>query len=380
MFAAALLDARPSLQPALQSMAETSGLDRHVELRVEVARSRGLAGRRMRVSPRQHEGHHHRHYAEVRELVGGLVLDDDVAGRALAILALVARAEARVHDVPEDDVAFHEVGAWDSIADVVVAAWLVEQLAGASWSCAPLPLGSGRVPTAHGPLPVPAPATALLLEGLPVVEDGVAGERVTPTGAAIVRHLQPALAPPAVPLRIGASGIGCGTRELDGMSNVLRVLMLDEADPVWTPERIAVLEFEVDDQAPEDLATGVESLRAARGVVDVTQCPVQGKKGRLAVQVRVLAEPGELERVIEQCFVETTTLGVRWHVAGRAALGREVHAHDVDGHSVRVKRTRRPGAVITAKAEMDDVARAALGRDGRERLRRAAENHGKAQP
>ena len=250
-----------------------------------------------------------------------------------------------MHGILVEDVTFHEVGAWDSIADVVCAAWLIDSLEPASWSCAPLPLGGGLVRTAHGMLPVPAPATALLLRGFPSRHDGVEGERVTPTGAAILRHLEPAFDLAGLEGRIAGTGHGFGTRRLPGMSNVLRALVLEPVhEPhAWREETIGVCSFEVDDQTAEDLAVGLDRLRAADGVLDVVQTPVIGKKGRMAASVRVLARPAVREPLIERCFAETATLGVRWQTVRRAALEREEAVADVAGEPVRIKRAHRAG-------------------------------------
>ena len=290
-----------------------------------------------------------------------------------------------MHGIAAADVTFHEVGAWDSIADVVCAAWLIDSLEPASWSSAPLPLGGGRVATAHGALPVPAPATALLLAGTPVHHDGVGGERVTPTGAAILRHLDPAFEAAGLAGRISRTGHGFGARRLDGMSNVLRALVLDTAGggagrghPSWEEETVGVCAFEVDDQTAEDLAVGLERLRAGDGVLDVVQTPTFGKKGRMVASVRVLARPAARERVIERCFAETATLGVRWQTVRRAALVRAEDAAEAAGGRIRIKRAERPGGRVTVKAEMDDVARAGGGGGGgqaeREAARRQAES------
>ena len=325
--------------------------------------------------------HSHRRFAEIRAWLRASRLARSVAERAEAIFALLAEAEAEVHGIAVEDVTFHEVGAWDSIADVVCAAWLIDSLDPAAWSSAPLPLGGGRVRTAHGMLPVPAPATALLLRGLPTFHDGVGGERVTPTGAAILRHLDPAFEPAGLGGRIARTGHGFGSRRLSGMSNVLRVLVLDPASEpaprpgaAWREETIGVCSFEVDDQTAEDLAVGLDRLRAADGVLDVVQTPAFGKKGRVAASVRVLARPEARERVIERCFAETATLGVRWQPVRRAALEREEAVADVAGEPVRIKRAHRAGGEVTVKAEMDDVANADGGRTGREERRRRAES------
>ena len=302
-------------------------------------------------------------------------LSRPVAERATAIFTVLAEAEAEVHGIAVDDVTFHEVGAWDSIADVVCAAWLIDSLEPATWSCAPLPLGGGQVRTAHGLLPVPAPATAILLRGCPTRHDGVEGERVTPTGAAILRHLDPDFDRTGLEGRIARTGHGFGSRRLPGMSNVLRALVLEPAREggAWREETVGVCSFEVDDQTPEDLAVGLERLRAVDGVLDVVQTPAFGKKGRMVTGVRVLTRPAAREQVLERCFAETTTLGVRWQTVRRAALERESATAGTADDGVRIKRTHRPGGEVTVKAEMDDLADAGGGRSEREERRRKAE-------
>jgi uncharacterized protein (DUF111 family) len=220
---------------------------------------------------------------------------------------------------------------------------------------------------------VPAPATTLLLEGFPTLDDGIAGERVTPTGAAILRHLcglEPGRGRPSG--TIGRSGIGFGTKVLPGLSNCLRVLVLDEA-AASRPDRgeLAVLAFEIDDQSGEDLAMGLDRLRAEPGVRDVVQMPVLGKKGRMMAHIQVLVQPESLEAAIAACFRETTTIGLRHHRVARAVLDREAVTVAPEGHSVRVKVVDRPGG-RTAKAEADDALRQA-GQADRARLRREAE-------
>ena len=277
-----------------------------------------------------------------------------------------------MHGVSVDQVEFHEVGALDSIADIVGAAWIIETLGRATWSVGALPLGSGRVHSAHGALPLPAPAVVNLLTGFAFFDDGLPGERVTPTGAAILRHLNCASGVGSRPGRLTASGLGFGSRKLPGLANVLRVLVFDMTQAPAADE-VALLAFEVDDQTAEDLALALERLRARDGVLDVVQSPVYGKKGRMAAQVQVLAQPQRLTAVIECCFAETTTLGVRHQVLARSVLEREeTVVTDAAGLAVRVKLARRPDGVVSAKAESDDV-RAGGERSGRENLRRVSE-------
>ncbi len=297
-----------------------------------------------------------------------------VRERAIAILTLLAEAEAAVHGVPLEEVHFHELADWDSLADVVGAAWLIETLAPISVSSAPLPQGSGRIETAHGVLPVPAPATAILLEGFAVLDDGIAGERVTPTGAAILRHLDPQPRLPAGAWRMSASGTGFGTRRLAGISNVLRVLTYAPAVPGRIDDQVAVIAFEVDDQSAEELALGLDALRATGGVLDVVQLPAFGKKGRLAAQIQVLARPEALDAVIERCFAETTTIGLRWRIEARALLAREQITLDTPEGEVEIKLVTRPGGERTAKAGIEWLHGGSGGSHARRsRRRRAAE-------
>ena len=315
--------------------------------------------------------HHHATWAAIRAHLEAAPIDGAVRHHALAIFAHLAAAEAHVHGMAVDAVAFHEVGAWDSIADIIGAAHLVAALGADAWTVSPLPLGSGRVRTAHGPLPVPAPATALLLEGFPVVQDGVGGERVTPTGAAIVRHLCTPGEPWAAPRVLSRSGVGFGTRTLAGVSNCVRVLVFDAGALDRGHDEVTVVEFEVDDQSAEDLAVGLERLRRHDAVLDVLQAPVFGKKGRVMTHVRLLAHPADLAAVIDACFRETTSIGLRYHVVQRATLSRTFTEVAVGARRVRVKSVDRPGG-RTAKAEIEDVA-AGGSQAQRARLRARAE-------
>jgi uncharacterized protein (TIGR00299 family) protein len=300
-------------------------------------------------------------------------LRDGVKAHAVGIFAVLADAEARVHGRDADAVVFHEVGAVDSIADIVAAAALIEAAGAATWSVGALPIGGGVVRTAHGPMPVPAPATALLLEGFALHDDGISGERVTPTGAAILRYLGCA-AGPAAAGRLLASGYGFGTRVLPGMSNCLRALVFEvaAAEGAGLHRELAVLAFEVDDQSGEELAAGLERVRAVPGVHDVVQMAAFGKKSRLAVHVQVLVAPDALEAAVAACFRETTTIGLRTHVVQGRALRRRFERVAVDGHAVTVKVVERPEGVATAKAEADEI-KAFPTHAARGRIRRDAE-------
>ena len=375
MFVAAMLSAYPEHAGAtLRAAQAASG----VECRLLDHGDGVLTGRRFDVQAHHHEAHDHGHHGHIpwrdlRARLEAIAVAPGVRDHAIGVFTQLAAAEAKVHGVAPEQVTFHEVGSTDSLADIVAAAALIDAVGAASWSVAALPLGGGRVRTAHGPMPVPAPATTLLLEGFDVVDDGIGGERVTPTGAAILRHL--GCGPrPRGPLRLGRTGIGFGTKALPGISNVLRVLAFETADAeaAASPHReLAVIAFEVDDQSGEDLAAGLERVRAVPGVHDVTQAPVFGKKSRLAVQVQVLVRPDALEDAVAACFAETTTIGLRTHLVQGRALKREMREVEVDGRRVRVKLVDRPGG-RTGKAEADDAVSTPV-HATRARLRRTAE-------
>jgi uncharacterized protein (DUF111 family) len=284
---------------------------------------------------------------------------------------LLAEAEAKVHGKTVDTVSFHELGEWDSIADIVGAAYLIDAVA-STWSVSSLPLGRGRVKTAHGMLPIPTPATVLLLEGFEFADDGLEGERVTPTGAAILRHLGCTQAASRRSRRLLRTGIGFGTRTFPGVSNVLRVLTFEEAREHRGGDEVAQVQFEVDDQTPEDLAIALDKLRSHPSVLDVLQTPAFGKKGRMTMHIQLLTEVADMEGVFDACFSETTTIGLRYQVMQRRKLARASTTVEAAGRQMRVKVAERPGRK-TAKVEADDLLNVIGGRAERERLQREAE-------
>jgi pyridinium-3,5-bisthiocarboxylic acid mononucleotide nickel chelatase len=370
MFAAAMADAFPERVPGLMAQLKKLG---DGEIRFAAHADASLRGQRFIVEESGHPGHHHHvPHREIQARLAAAGLGPEVLRHALALFQLLAEAEGEVHGVPADAVEFHEIGAWDSIVDFVAAAYFIASLAPARWSCAPIPLGGGRVNTAHGVLPVPAPATTLLLRGLNVIDDGLLGERVTPTGAAIVRYLvKEGSGPDRSPRTLASSGHGFGTRKLPGMANVLRCLAFTGANPsAPADEEIALLQFEIDDQTAEDLAVAMDRIREMPGVLDASQMAVYGKKGRLATQVQVLTQAGAADAVADACLVQTTTLGVRLSRLQRRRVPRD----EMDAGDVRVKVARRPEGKLTAKAEMDDIARVPGERSTRQAARHTAES------
>ena len=413
MFVAALLDAFPEHLSAVEGAVACLDLGSDAAMRLVAHRdAAGLTGRRFLVRAEEHgrdhghergqehdhdhgghghHGHHHHHddeprhhghraWSSIRTLVEGSPLDARVRREAVAIFEGLAVAEGQVHGVAPEEVSFHEVGAVDSIVDIVAAAQIIALVDAEHWTASALPLGSGRVRTAHGILPVPAPATAVLLRGLDTIDDGIPGERVTPTGAAVARHLLLGAGKPASrPRRLSRSGTGFGTREMAGISNCLRVLAFEPAAEFGTlaasqfsHRELGVITFEVDDLSAEDLANGLDHVRAMPGIHDVVQGIVFGKKGRVATQVQVLVAPERLDDAIRLCFAETSTIGLRFGTVQGAALPRGFDTVRVDGHDLRTKHVTRPDGSRTVKAEASDVA-AAPGHAARLQLRREAE-------
>ena len=380
MFVAALLDAFPALEAAVQSAVRAAGLPDRFRCDLVPHADHALRGKQFLVQGTvTTHGHDHAHdpenghqpFSAIRSDLAGAPLDSGVRYHALAIFTALAEAEAQVHGAAAEAVSFHELGEWDSIADIVAAAAIIQALAAATWSVGSLPLGAGLVKSAHGLLPVPAPATTLLLRGLAVRDDGIGGERVTPTGAAIARHLMslPGQAPKE--RRMVGTGLGFGTRTLPGISNCLRALVFDPVAAPGPGDRVTAIEFEVDDQTPEDLAIGLDHVRAHPQVLDVLQTPAFGKKGRVVISVRVLCRPEAEEEVASLCFLETTTLGLRLLDVRRRTLSRSKDTVSAGGLGVDRKLADRDSSV-TAKAEAESL-RDIAGHHERERLRRVAE-------
>jgi len=390
MFIAATLDAFPDLRDGMLLAIRAAGLPDDISCRAIEHRDDVLTGLRFLVEGppyRPHdrglalleERHRHTPFREVRARLEQAALEPGVKRRAIHIFTLLAEVEGKVHGMPTEDVSFHELGGWDSIADMVGAAFLMEALEPSTWSVSALPQGSGRVKTDHGWLPVPTPAAALLLHGFELIDDGLPGERVTPTGAAILKHLDAAQhnAPQqrGTPRRLLRTGTGFGARTFPGLSNVLRLLVSEDATERVGSDRVAQIAFEVDDQTPEDLAIALDRLRSHPAVLDVLQMPAFGKKGRVTAHIQILAEPEDLHGVFKACFSETATLGLRWQLVERRVLERSQATVDVDGRSVRVKIAQRPGAP-TAKVESDDLLSVKGGRAERDGARQTAERAG----
>jgi len=277
----------------------------------------GVQGTRVRVEVP--ESRHSRTWREIDSLLAESTLHPTDRDLARRIFRRIAVAEAAVHGVPAEEVHFHEVGALDSIADVVGAAVGLHQLGVDRVICSPLPMSRGLTETAHGPFPLPAPATMELVRGLPVNDAGSNRELVTPTGAAIVAEI--ASFEPWPPMTVQRIGYGVGTRDLPDRPNLLRGVVGETAAWSLETDRITVLESHVDDGNPECLGYLMERL-LAEGALDVTFSPLQMKKNRPATRITVLAAPERAAALAGQLLHESSASGVRWHDAARYKLSR----------------------------------------------------------
>ena len=296
----------------------------------------------------------HRPLSAIVEIIRAAPLTETVKKRAIRAFQLLGEAEAAIHSIPIEKIHFHEVGAVDTIVDIVCVAAGCEALGVDRWLCSPLNVGSGTVDCQHGTLPVPAPATLALLGDAPVYAAGPPMERVTPTGAALLRMLDVEYAP-LPSMRIKATGYGAGGREMPGQPNVLLLLMgEEESAQAGDAESIAVIETVIDDSTPQVLAYVSELLLDA-GAWDVYRTAVQMKKGRTGVQLTVLCSPNLMPRLRDLLFRETTTIGLRWRLENKLALKREFIEVGTEWGKVRMKIARWPiGKIANASPEYED--------------------------
>jgi pyridinium-3,5-bisthiocarboxylic acid mononucleotide nickel chelatase len=312
----------------------------------------------------KHDHEHARGLNEIREIIGKAAISCTSKATAIRIFETLGEAEAEIHNMPIEEVHFHEVGAVDALVDIVCAVVGAESLAVEEWVCSPLNVGGGTVKCAHGTLPVPAPATLKLLRDAPVYSSGPQVELVTPTGAAIVKTLSSRFSPfPA--MKIEKAGYGAGTRDFPEHPNVLRLtigeaLLPDGASKSSSAsnDSITVLEANLDDLSPQVLAYAMERL-LAEGALDVFSVPVQMKKGRPGALLTVLAKMEDANRLAKLIFAETTTLGVRRREEQRQTLSRRWENVDTTWGPVRVKIASMNGSISNYAPEFEDCRKLA---------------------
>ncbi len=300
---------------------------------------------------------------DIEALIRGSELSAGVKERALEVFSRLAEAEGKLHNMPPEQVHFHEVGAVDAILDIVGTCIGLEFLEISQLTCSPVNVGSGCVAAAHGSLPVPAPASLELLKDLPIYSSGVDGELVTPTGAALISTLATGFGP-IPPMRVERIGYGAGAREIPGHPNLARLLLGESAEPVRVrdgapgDEVVSVIEANVDDMSPQLYGYFLDQALAA-GALDVTCTPIQMKKDRPGILLSVLCTPEKGDALAQMLFEQTTTIGVRIYEARRKILERELVSIQTPYGTVKVKVAKRDGKVLNVAPEYEDCQRLA---------------------
>ncbi len=316
MFLGALLDAGLSFEE-LKLCLQTLPLDGYSLETKREARNQ-IFGTRLTVKL---EGKEQvpRNLKTIREIIEHGNLSRKVKDKSIEIFEDLANVEGKIHNRPTEEIHFHEIGAVDSIIDIVGTVYGIECMGIRALSISPLPLGSGFVETGHGRIPIPAPATLALLEGVPIFDSGVEHEMVTPTGAALVKRLVSSFG--AIPsMVVRKVGYGVGKRDLPDRPNLIRILIGDE-NSEQDVDTVVILETNLDDTSPEYLGYLMDRLFDA-GALDVIFCPVQMKKNRPGTQIQVMGQPDQRDAFIEILFRESPTLGIRFRYSQRKLLKR----------------------------------------------------------
>lgn len=380
MLMAALLELLPEKDTFLQKM-QSLGLP-GLEISAEPSVKCGITGTHMRVlihgeeegHPHEHaveehahshadapeaahahvhvHPHHHTDLDELTHRISHLNVSEAVRSNILAIYQSIADAESRVHGVPVEQIHFHEVGSLDALADVTGVCLLMELLAPEQVLASPVHVGSGQVRCAHGILPVPAPATALLLEGIPIYGGSIRGELCTPTGAALLRRFVTRFGP-LPPMRVEKTGYGMGTKDFEA-ANCVRAMLGQTEESAG---HILELACNLDDMTPEAVGFAMEQLFAA-GALDVYTTPIGMKKNRPGVLLTCMCREDDREAMLRTIFRHTSTLGVRVSVCDRYTLSRRQYAVQTPDGEIRVKESSGWG-VLRHKAEFEDLARIA---------------------
>lgn len=380
MLMAALLELLPEKDTFLQKM-QSLGLP-GLEISAEPSVKCGITGTHMRVlihgeeegHPHEHAAeahahshadapeaahahvhvhpHHHTDLDELTHRISRLNVSEAVRSDILAVYQSIADAESRVHSVPVEQIHFHEVGSLDALADVTGVCLLMELLAPEQVLASPVHVGSGQVRCAHGILPVPAPATALLLEGIPIYGGSIRGELCTPTGAALLRRFVTRFGP-LPPMRVEKTGYGMGTKDFEA-ANCVRAMLGQTEESAG---HILELACNLDDMTPEAVGFAMEQLFAA-GALDVYTTPIGMKKNRPGVLLTCMCREDDREAMLRTIFRHTSTLGVRVSVCDRYTLSRRQYAVQTPDGEIRVKESSGWG-VLRRKAEFEDLARIA---------------------
>jgi uncharacterized protein (TIGR00299 family) protein len=359
MFLATLLDAGLEPKKLFEELKKIS-LGFYEFKRTRAMRG-GLVGTRVEI--RDPGGHPARHMADIEKLINESTLADSVKANALKIFSRLAEAEGKLHNMPPGEVHFHEVGALDAIVDVVSACVGLELMEIAELVSSPLNVGGGRIEAAHGTLPVPAPATAELLKGIPIYSSGVEGELVTPTGAAIVSTMAVSYGP--IPsMKVERIGYGAGEKNFPNHPNLARIFVGQREEDLRPEagapgdELVSIIQANVDDMSPQLYGYFVEQALAA-GALDVTCSAVQMKKNRPGVEISIMCETAKADALAQLLFEQTTTIGLRIYEARRKVLDRVSVDVETPYGKVRVKIAKQNGKIVNVAPEYEDCRKLA---------------------
>ncbi|KGD76702.1 hypothetical protein HA49_04210 [Tatumella morbirosei] len=380
MFCAAMLDAFPELTEPLQQQLSGLAFFESYQITTRPATQKDICGKRFLVMKKnavfddknhiiftpqttsssslsRHAtatDHHHYSFADIDRRIQQ-VSDPQIRQGVSEIYRRLIQAESEVHGIPVDQIHLHEVGADDALIDIISAVFLVLRSGARSWSFSPLPWGNGTVHCAHGDLPVPAPATVKLLKTFRWSHDDETGERVTPTGAAILSWLaeHQSVRPVGGLYR---DGYGCGKRQFTRLANILRICVFTTDQPAPQDElqdQVMIVQFDIDDMSGEALAIAQQKLREIPEVIELSASCLTGKKQRMLFRTELLCVPEKLQHICQQILLLTTTLGVRYWLSSRFKLPRQASEVEYQHQQWPVKIATRPDGSFTAKLEAD---------------------------
>ncbi len=367
MFVGALLDLGVELAAIEDGLAKLGLGD--IGLKAESCQRSGIRATRFSVmtaegagsAHAEEHGHHaHRTFRDIRGLIRASGLSEWVKVKSTEAFRRLAEAEGRIHSQPAEEVHFHEVGALDSIADIVGTMIAVEQLRPEHIACAPVNVGWGTLVCRHGRYPAPGPAVLELLRGVPVFSDSVEGEKTTPTGAALLTVLADRFDSRPL-MRIHSVGYGAGSREIQGAANVFRITLGEAVRPFAGEAEsgiVGVIEADIDDMTPEVGGHFIDRV-LEEGALDVCVLPALMKKGRQGLRLSVVCNPEDLDRMAELVFSETTTIGIRHSLVGRKTLRRRHEEVHTEHGTVRIKIGELEGRRVNFAPEFDDCRRLA---------------------
>ena len=353
MFLGALLDAGLPFETLKQALSTLPLKGYSIEMKREARNNLMAASFIVTLKGKKHE---HRGMKEIREIINRGKLSEAVKKKSIKIFESIAEAEGKIHGLSPEEVHFHEVGAVDSIIDIVGAAFGIEFMQINSLSVSNVPLGSGFMETGHGRIPIPSPATVALLKGIPVHSSGLEYELVTPTGAALIREFASSFVS-MPPMIIDSVGYGAGKRILPDRPNLLRMIIGVEQTGSQV-ETIVLIEANLDDTNPEWMGFLMEDLFEA-GALDVVFCPIQMKKNRPGIQIQVMGNPQDTDSLIEILMRETTTIGVRFRYGQRKILERSNIEIDSPWGRMKVKKIVRPDGTFFIQPEFESCKKIA---------------------